>query len=262
MGQVSIDEVRLAKLSAAAQHDATIIEKEREVTELKGIWEAAKDASLSAKKNYDKAVNELRAVIAEGPSPQMGLFDAGTSAAVAVQPESVGLRIAEHSSPVASWKDETIDVLNVSAAIKGDLQKIGVMNLGQAQNLRMGRVAGYEEGAAAIAGWTATKVKRFEAAMVAVIPDQTDDVPEDEVDTVEAIDSAAEPEPDAPADPGSVRIRIIGDVQGMTEHGLVAGAEFDAVESDGMTTIMVEGTTYALDRSEFEFVAREVAEAV
>ncbi len=130
MGQVSIDEVRLAKLSAAAQHDATIIEKEREVTELKEVWQSAKDASLSAKKNYDKAVNELRAVIAEGPSPQMGLFDAGTAAQVTVQPESVGLRIAEHDEPAVNWKDETIDVLNVSAAIKGDLRTIGVMNLG------------------------------------------------------------------------------------------------------------------------------------
>ncbi len=126
----------------------------------------------------------------------------------------------------------------------------------------MGRVAGYEEGAAAIAGWTATKVKRFEAAMVAVIPDQTDEVPEDVIDTVQAVDASPEAEADPVAEPGAVRIRIIGDIEGMTEHGLVARAEFDAVERDGMTTIMVEETTYALDRSEFEFVAPEVAEAV
>lgn len=256
MAEVLIEDRKLALLSAAAKHDELIIEMERVVSRLKSEWEQAKDASLAAKKAYDKAVNELREKISEGPAPQMGLFDGVATA-------KPSLRIAEtNESPDEEFGVEqeedplarSIDCLNMPQAQKDKLREIGVFNVGQANEFRLGNVKGYEKGAASIPGWGAGKCKKFEDALLAVLPEQSEtDELSDEVDTVEA--AVAEPIAEESAqDDNTRRVRLTADVDGMQEVGLVFGAEFDATLTDNIVTITVDDTPYILEPGEFEYV--------
>lgn len=256
MAEVLIEDTKLARLSAAAKHDEQIIEMERFVTRLKGEWEQAKDASLAAKKAYDKAVNELREKISEGPAPQMGLFDGAATAKPALR--IAGLTEGVESDLVDDEEEDplarSIDCLNMPQAQKDKLREIGVFSVGQANEFRLGNVKGYEKGAASIPGWGAGKVKKFEDALLAVLPEQgeTDEL-SDEVDTVEA--SVAEPVAEEPVqDDNTRRVRLTADVDGMQEVGLVFGAEFDATLTDNIVTITVDDTPYILEPGEFEYV--------
>ena len=67
-------------------------------------------------------------------------------------------------------------------------------------------------------------------------------------------DPGGEPEP-GPNDGQEMRVRIVADVEGMEEVGLVQGKEFDAVIEMGM--VVIEGTDggrYSLEASEYEVI--------
>ena len=258
MSEVMIDATRLAKLSAAAKHDEQIIDMERVVTNLKAKWDQAKDSSLAAKKAYDQAVNELRELISNGPSDQVGLFDGVVDM---VTPSLKIASIAEESEDVDAESGEdpllrSIDCLNVPQAMKDKLREVGVFNVGQANEFRLGKVTGFDKGAASIPGWGDGKIKKFEKALLAVLPEQSESEDlGDEVDTVEAVSSDATEDPASDESP-TRRIRLTQDVAGMEDVGMVYGAEFEAkVSSDNIVTIDVDDAPYILEAGEFEYVA-------
>lgn len=257
---VEIRKTELEVLRLAKTHDDKVRELERDVTLSKADWDAAKDASLAAKKRYDKLVNELRTFIAEGPGKQMTL---------------PGLTTAEPTefefAKVESWQDKSIDCLAIDDKMKAKLVEIGVSTLGQAMTLKCGKVPGYPNGAADIPRWKSKKAGEFEDALSAVTPvdpaGMQADPKEGEIDIVEDEPTVAEAEPsglkihDEPAN-ATIRIKLAHDIEGMDQDGLVAGAEFDATMEGPNAFVTVGGEDYILSESEFILVAHDVAEAV
>lgn len=268
---VQIDAGELAGLRAAAEHDDQVRELERDVTAAKAEWDKLKDSSLAAKKHYDQLVNELRELIAQPPDPQMKLFHEPRVASVAIHSPD-----EPHPGTVVagSWKDRPIEDLGISEKMIEKLREIGVSNLGQAEKLRIGQVPGYENGGASVPGWGAKKVAAFEEALLALIPvdasGQIDDVPEDQVDVVEAapvaddvlqaeIDTVTEPEP--PVGPPTKRIRLTADIEGMEEAGYVKGSEWN-VTIEGEIALACDGgnVSFAFAPHEYEIIAEQATE--
>jgi hypothetical protein len=252
---VEIRKTELEVLRLAKTHDDQVREMEREVTIAKGDWDEAKDASLAAKKHYDKLVNELRSFIAEGPGKQMSL--PGLTAA-----EPTEFQFAK----VETWQDKSIDVLEIDDKMKAKLKEIGVSTLGQAVTLKLGKVAGYPNGAADIPRWKSKKAGEFEDALNKVAPadpagmiDETDD----ESAIVE--DEPQQETPELKIHEGELptaKIKLSHDIEGMTEDGLTAGAVFEA-KIEGQSALVAIGTDeYILAENEFEIVQEETAEAV
>lgn len=254
---VEIKKTDLELLRLAKSHDDQVREMEREVTIAKGDWDEAKDASLAAKKHYDKLVNELRSYISEGPGKQMSLPGLSTA-----QP-------TEFQFPkVESWADKSIDVLEIDDKMKAKLKEIGVATLGQAVTLKLGKVAGYPNGAADIPRWKSKKAGEFEDALNAVTPSDPAGMIEETDDECAVVEDESPAEQDAQDEPSglkihemtqTVRIRLNHDINGMTDEGFVAGAEFDAVIDNGGATAGPSDTM--LSQDEYT-VIQEPAEAV
>jgi len=255
---VEIRKTDLEVLRLAKAHDDKVRELERDVTLSKADWDAAKDASLAAKKHYDKLVNELRTFIAEGPGKQMSL------------PGLMDTEPTEFVFPkVESWQDKSIDCLAIDDKMKAKLKEIGVSTLGQAVTLKCGKAPGYPNGAADIPRWKSKKAGEFEDALNAVTPVDPAGMnaePENgEIDIVE--DSPEESETESPLkiheEPAAItRIRLNHDIEGMDQDGLVAGAEFEATIEGSNAFVTVGDEEYILSDSEFTLITSEVAEAV
>jgi hypothetical protein len=249
---VEIKKTDLEILRLAKSHDDQVREMEREVTIAKGDWDEAKDASLAAKKHYDKLVNELRSYISEGPGKQMSLPGLTTA-----QPTEFQF------AKVESWADKSIDCLEIDDKMKAKLREIGVSTLGQAVTLKLGKVSGYPNGAADIPRWKSKKAGEFEDALNAVTPEDPAGMIEDGQVAVVADETPVEG--DEPSGlklhemTQTVRIRLNHDIEGMTEEGFVAGAEFDAIiENDSA----IAGESQAMLSSDEFAIIQETAEAV
>jgi hypothetical protein len=260
MAVVEIQDTELASLRSAATHDDQVRALERDVTAAKSEWDSAKDRSLAAKKHYDQLVNELREFIAKGPEVQLSLFDTPMPKIVVENPRA--------------WAEKSIDDLSFSKKIKEKLHEIGVHTVGQCVTLRAGKVAGYENGAADIAGWGAKKVAEFEDAVIANSPVDAagmmgDDGSDCDVDIVEAEPEAETvPEDDTEGgirihdQPAMARVRLVGDLEGMEADGCVAGAEFDAIVEVAGAVIVLGGSEYILSDSEYVVVQQGAGVAV
>jgi hypothetical protein len=164
--------------------------------------------------------------------------------------------------------------MEISDKMREKLREIGVTNLGQAERLRIGQVAGYENGAASVPGWGAKKVVAFEEALLALIPvdasKQMDDVPEDVVDVVEGtpepdhvlqsdVDTVVEPE--TPIGPPTTRVRLVADIDGMEEAGFVKGSEWAVtIEGDLALTVTDDDQSFAFAQHEYTVISEESPE--
>jgi hypothetical protein len=256
---VEIRKTDLEVLRLAKTHDDKTRELEREVTIAKGDWDEAKDASLAAKKHYDKLVNELRSFIAEGPGKQMTL---------------PGLTTAEPTefsfAKVQSWQDKSIDCLDIDDKMKDKLREIGVETLGQAMTLKCGKAPGYPNGAADIPRWKSKKAGEFEDALNSVTPNDPAGMIPDADDEINVVEDDPQNAPEessgirihAEAELETVRIKLAHDIKGMEEDGLVTDAEFDA-KLEGESALVKVGTEeYILSSNEFAILHPEAAEAV
>lgn len=261
MSLVEIQETELASLRSAATHDDQVRALERDVTSAKSEWDSAKDRSLAAKKHYDQLVNELREFIAKGPELQMSLFDSPMPKVVVENPRA--------------WAEKSIDDLDIAKKLKDKLHEIGVHTVGQAVTFRAGKVAGYENGAADIAGWGAKKVAEFEDAVIANSPiDAAGMMGAEDPADVDIVEAEPEQDPDeaegedAPAElrvhqeSPTARVRLVGDIEGMVDEGFVAGAEFDATIEVGGAVVQVGDADYIFSDNEYVVVQAATAEAV
>lgn len=252
---VEIRKIDLEVLRLAKSHDDKVRELERDVTISKADWDAAKEASLAAKKHYDKLVNELRTFIAEGPGSQMtlpGLMETKTEEFVFAK--------------VESWQDKSIDCLAIDDKMKAKLNEIGVHTLGQAVTLKCGKAPGYPNGAADIPMWKTKKAGEFEDALNAVTPvdpaGMTADVATgcvDVVDDTPSKETGSQPLKIHEAPPAKVRIRLAHDIQGMEQDGLIAGAEFEATVDETGVYVAIGTEEYILSDNEFSTIADLVA---
>ena len=255
---VEIRKTELEVLRLAKTHDDQVREMEREVTIAKADWDEAKDASLAAKKHYDKLVNELRSFIAEGPGKQMSLPGLSTA-------EPTSFQFAK----VESWADKSIDCLEIADAMKAKLKEIGVSTLGQAVTLKLGKVAGYPNGAADIPRWKSKKAGEFEDALNAVTPSDPAGMIENPDDESAIVEDEAPAEiqetPELKIHDGELpvkQVKLLHDIEGMTDDGLVAGAVFEAKIEGESALVAVGKDEYILSSNEFELVQQETAEAV
>lgn len=258
---VTIDEIELATLKQAKSHNEIVRELEREATLAKAAWEDAKDESLAAKKSYDQKMNELRGMIAKGPSPQLSLFGKPTTAALT----------NESSEP--SWADTLVSDMQFSEKMKEKLIEIGVKTLGQCETLRAGKVAGFPKGAADVGGWGPKKVTEFEDVVLAAmpIPDtdgapfEVDDVIDDEPEAEATDDEASEDESGElkvhDGSDGLEEIELTTTIGGMEDEGLVEGAKFSAqIESTGAIVTTASGADFLVSPNEYK--VSSMAEAV
>lgn len=252
---VEIRKTDLEVLRLAKAHDDQVREMEREVTIAKGDWDEAKDASLAAKKHYDKLVNELRSYISEGPGKQMSLPGLSTA-------EPTAFAFAK----VETWADKSIDCLEIDDKMKAKLREIGVATLGQAVTLKLGKVTGYPNGAADIPRWKSKKAGEFEDALNAVTPSD----PAGMIENTDDESAVVEDEPQTEATELKIhegelpiaQVKLCHDIEGMVEDGLVAGAVFEAKIEGESALVTIGKDEYILSSNEFEIVEQETAEAV
>lgn len=277
---IEVSEGDLLRLKMVSEHHDEIVRQQKEVARLHDKWQAAKDASLAAKKNYDESVNELRNIIAGGPNPQLSLFS---------------------KSAPEDWKAISVDRLNISTSQRRKLIDAGCDTLGKVQDLRSGMLSDYPDGLSSLKSFGPQVIAKVEAAMLEFMP-ENDDEPSDAVaeaaalpeipeqpkatEAIEAVQDVvaeasdplddddedddpfgteSEAEPSAPVAPvaseaadydegfedgpwadgepstDTVRIRLKCDVARMEHLGLVKGAEFDAEIVGDSAVIKLDG---------------------
>ncbi len=224
---IEVSREEFDRKTAIEEHYEAIVAKTHDVNQLKKVWEEAKDASLAAKKSFDRASNELRELIEEGVDPQRRL--PGMSA-------TDGQRDDE-------WRNRPIAELGLPNGKLDKLEECGVTTIGQLEKLRAGELEDNPRGLSSVKGFGEAAITDIENSLMEWLAKNqpTDDAP---------MGGTEDTEPPQ-------RVRIIDDITD-SEGDIVmhTGDVVKCLDIQGDQAIVeaADGDQYRLDLDEYELI--------